>query len=91
MSFAKPPTALPGRQCPSTRRRLAGICLIRLPRGAVFGRPVDESRLQAEAAGGIEIADMGGAHHDLLGFHPQQIDRGEIRFAIRLVVSGEFG
>src|SRR5881397_4002799 len=52
---------------------------------------MDESCPQSEAAGGIKIADMCGAHHDVFRLEAQQIGCRQVRFAIRFVVPGKLG
>jgi len=52
---------------------------------------MNESGAEANAAGGLQIVDVGGAHHYFLGLQVEIIVSGDVDFAVRLVVADEFG
>ena len=58
---------------------------------AVFVGAMDETGAETGAAGGLQIVDVGGAHHYFSGLHVEIIVSGDVYFAIGLVVADEFG
>ena len=70
---------------------IARLGIVRLTRGAVFLRPVDESGAQTETARGPQVARMRRAHHHFFRLQLQQAHRGEVGFAIGLVMPGQLG
>src|SRR5262245_15003985 len=65
--------------------KLTWIGFVRLPSRSIFFGPMDESGPQSKTARGIEIANVCSDHHDFLRFQTQEVNCGQIRFAVRLV------
>src|SRR5262249_16632825 len=70
---------------------LPGRRFVGLAHRSVFIWPVNESRLKAETAGGVEVIDVRRHHHDLIRLKSKQIYSRQVRFTIRLVVLCQLG